>query len=123
MKKCSQCGLAEEIRTDKCDVEKATSDALDEGANILKQMQKLTDESEEFQKLQPELRDKLYSDLERYQMIYQKIKDNQIGIITRGAQKDDADLNVMVENYQFVMWSIIAIMAIIITMKLVKKQN
>jgi len=123
MKKCSPCGLAEAIHDGMCIEDAAQSKALEKGQEIIKEMEQLATTSTELQKLQPELRNELYNKISDYKTVYDKILRNEEGTTTIGAQKDDSDLNVVAENFQYVMWSVIAIMAVIVTMKLVKKNN
>jgi len=121
MKNCSPCGLAEAIHDDLCAENSAYKIAEAKAKEIINEMEILTNTSEEFKKLQPQLRNKLYSQIEDYTAMYNKILTTETAIVTTNAQSDDSDLNVIAENFQFVMWSIIAIIAVIVTMKLVKK--
>ena len=50
-------------------------------------------------------------------------KENISTIVTTGAQKDDSDLQVVSDNFQFVMWTIIAIIAVTIAMKMTRKSK
>lgn len=123
MKKCSPCGLAEAIHDGMCAEDAAQAKAMAKGQEILSEMEKLAATSSELQQLQPAMRDELYNKISDYKNVYDRIQKNQIGTETIGAQKDDSDLNVVAENFQYVMWSVIAIMAVIVTMKLVKRNN
>ena len=68
-----------------------------------------------------ELREQIYRQIAEYNETYVKTKKNQSTIITTGAQKGDSDLKVVADNFQFVMWTIIAIIAVTIAMKMTRK--
>ena len=123
MKECSPCGIASAMHEDYCTAQSESAKAQDEAKTILEEMKRLVDESIELQKVQPKLRDQIYRQIAEYNETYVKTKKNQSTIITTGAQKDDSDLKVVADNFQFVMWTIIAIIAVTIAMKMTRKAN
>ena len=123
MTKDSLCGLAAAINDDLNAENSAYEAAVDKAKEILDQMDNLTNQSKEFSKLQPKLRNKLFEQLKTYKEIYDKIKSDEKSESTFQAQYKDSDLQMVADNFQFVMWSVIAIVSIIVTMKLVKKTN
>ena len=123
MKKCSPCGLAESIHDDYCNFNKAANVAEDKAGAVLNQMKKLIETSVEFTKLQPKLRNQLFENIKQYEETYKKVKMNQNTVITTDAQEGDADLKLIADNFQFAMWSIIAIMAVVITMRMARKSS
>ena len=123
MKKCSPCGLAESIHDDYCSFNKAANVAEDKAGAVLNQMKKLIETSVEFTKLQPKLRNQLFENIKQYEETYKKVKMNQNTVITTDAQEGDADLKLIADNFQFAMWSIIAIMAVVITMRMARKSS
>ena len=65
--------------------------------------------------------EKIYKNIKEYDVTYEKTKDNIDAVITTGAQKDDSDLKVVADNFQFVMWTIIAIVVVSIAIKMTRK--
>jgi hypothetical protein len=90
---------------------------------ILEEMKRLATESVQLQSLQPKLRDQIFNQISIYNDTYKKVLNNENTIITTGAQKDDADLQLIADNFQFVMWSIIAILAVTFAMRMTRKSN
>ena len=121
MKECSPCGIASAMHEDYCTAQSESAKAQDEAKSILDEMKRLVDESIELQKVQPKLREQIYRQIAEYNETYVKTKKNQSTIITTGAQKGDSDLKVVADNFQFVMWTIIAIIAVTIAMKMTRK--
>ena len=123
MRDCSACGIASAMHEDYCTVQSESSKAKTEARRILREMKRLLDQSIELQKVKPELREKIYKQIEEYDITYVKTKDNIDTRITTGAQKEDSDLKVVADNFQFVMWTIIAIISISVAMKITRKSK
>lgn len=123
MRDCSPCGLAEAMHEDYCTAQSEEKKAADEAKKILEEMKRLATESVQLQSLQPKLRDQIFNQISIYNDTYKKVLNNENTIITTGAQKDDADLQLIADNFQFVMWSIIAILAVTFAMRMVRKSN
>lgn len=121
MKKCSPCGVASAMHDDYCTAQSEAEKAQEQAAIMLKEMKRLLDESVELQKLQPKLRQQMYQYIQQYNETFVKVKDADNAIITSDAQKDDSDLQLIADNFQFAMWTIIAIIAITIAMKMTRK--
>lgn len=118
------------------DSDKATYDALSNdlvtlGDEIVSKMENIYSQNSN---IKTELRtnsEQFKKDMDKYKEITKKIKEglNFTGSNIEGMKTlndlngmlSDADLRVLQENYRYVMWSILAVSAIIITIKLVKK--
>ena len=123
MKKCSPCGIASAMHDDYCTAQSESQKAKQQAVLMLKEMKRLLDESVELQKLQPKLREQMYQYIEQYNETFVKVKEVDSAIVTTTAQKEDSDLQVISENFQFAMWTIIAIIAITIAMKMTRKSG
>ena len=123
MEKNTLCGVSAAISEDLTAENNASDVAISKAKEILDQMDELTNQSAEFNKLQPKLRDKLFNELKSYKEIYSKISADENTSTTFDAQSKDSDLKVVADNFEFVLWSVIAIVSVIVTMKLVKKSN
>ena len=121
MRECSPCGIASAMHEDYCTAQDEASKAKQQAVSMLQEMKRLVDESIELQKVQPLLREQIYKQIEEFNQTYLKTKKNISTIVTTGAQKDDSDLKVVSDNFQFVMWTIIAIIAVTIAMKMTRK--
>lgn len=123
MRKCSPCGIASAMHEDYCTTESESAKARKEAVKILREMKQLLDQSIELQKVKPELREQVIKDIAEYNVTYVKTKDNIDTRITTGAQKEDSDLKVVSDNYQFVLWTIIAIIAVSVAIKMTRKSK
>ena len=121
MRKCSPCGIASAMHDDYCTAQSESAKARREAVKVLYEMKQLLDQSIELQTVKPELKEQIYKNIKEYDVTYEKTKDNIDTRITTGAQKDDSDLKVVADNFQFVMWTIIAILAVSIAIKMTRK--
>jgi|TARA_Y100000992_G_C21273939_1_gene498725 hypothetical protein len=121
MKKNSPCGLAKAIKHELNIDNKTYEQTLIKAKEILNEMIKLTKTSKEIRDLRSNKRDELDTSIKYYKNIYDKIKKNLNTAITVKAQKEDSDLIRIADNFNYVMWSVVAIITVIITIKIVKK--
>jgi len=121
MRECSPCGIASAMHEDYCTAQTESSKAKQQAITMLQEMKRLVDESIELRKVQPKLREQIYKQIEEFNETYVKTKKHIDTIVTTDAQKDDSDLKVVVDNFQFVMWTIIAIIAVTIATRMTRK--
>jgi hypothetical protein len=123
MKKCSPCGIASAMHDDYCTAQSESEKAKEQATIMVNEMKRLLDESVELQKMQPQLRQQIYKQIADYNKTYIKTKNLDKTIITTGAQEDDSDLQLIASNFQFAMWTIVAIIAITIAIKVTRKSR
>ena len=117
------CGLAEVVKDSADTNQSAYDDTLSKSTSLIAEIEHLFKTSKELQNLRPHARQEIHDKVVSYRQTYHKIMNTQHHSVTVDAQLEDSDLNMISRNYEYVMWSAIAILAVVITTRLVRKKT
>ena len=89
---------------------------------ILNEMKILTSKAKKYNNLKNEKREDRIKMVYNYEQIFKRLAQEEKDLSTLDEQEDNEELILVSENYKYITWSIIAIMIIIATLKIMKKQ-
>ena len=115
------CGLAGETKTLKENVKNERSKIMSLSEKIVNKMESLTKDKTQMDQMQPDVQRKLLKSINNYKTAVKNIKSGQKRNETIDGQVDNSDLLLINRNFNYVMWSIMAIIAVIVTIKVVRK--
>ena len=121
MTKDTLCGLAKETKEPREKEMAERNKIMSISEKIVNKMESLTKDKLQMDQLQPELQNKLLKSINSYKSAVKKIKGGQRRNETIDGQVDNSDLLLINRNFNYVMWSIVAIIAVIVTIKVVRK--
>jgi hypothetical protein len=117
----SLCGLAGETKTLKENVKNERTKIMSLSEKIVNKMESLTKDKSQMDNLQPDVQNKLLKSINNYKRAVKNIKGGEKRNETIDGQVDNSDLLLINRNFNYVMWSIVAIIAVIVTIKVVRK--
>tara|TARA_B110000008_G_scaffold261123_1_gene282267 strand:+ start:21 stop:833 length:813 start_codon:yes stop_codon:yes gene_type:complete len=117
----SLCGLAGETKTLKENVKDERTKIMSLSEKIVNKMESLTKDKSQMDNLQPDVQNKLLKSINNYKRAVKNIKGGEKRNETIDGQVDNSDLLLINRNFNYVMWSIVAIIAVIVTIKVVRK--
>lgn len=115
------CGLASDTKDSKEIVKNERNKIMSLSEKIVNRMDSLTKNKDEMNNLQPKLQNKLLKSINNYKQVVKNIKSGEERNETIGGQVDNSDLLLINRNFNYVMWSILAIIAVIVTIKVMKR--
>ena len=115
------CGLANDTIDPKENVKNERDKIMNLSEKIVNRMGTLTQNKDEMDNLQPNLQNKLLKSINSYKQTVKNIKNGLKQNETIGGQVDNSDLLLINRNFNYVMWSIVAIIAVIVTIKTVRR--